>query len=88
MNAAEFRAAILEAIQEVAPEADLSRLADIDEFRDELDLDSMDLLNVMIGIHKRTGVDVPERDYPRLSTLRGAIDYLLRRAGGSGAQPR
>ncbi len=86
MNAAELRAAILEAIQEVAPEADLSRLADIDEFRDELDLDSMDLLNVMIGIHKRTGVDVPERDYPRLSTLRGAIDYLLRHAGGASAQ--
>lgn len=86
MNAAELRAAILEAIQEVAPEADLSRLADIDEFRDELDLDSMDLLNVMIGIHKRTGVDVPERDYPRLGTLRGAVDYLLRHAGGASAQ--
>jgi hypothetical protein len=36
----------------------------------------MDVLNVMIGIHKRTGIDVPERHYARLSTLRKALAYL------------
>lgn len=78
MNTADLRAAIQESLLDVAPEADLASLDDDADIRDELDLDSMDILNVMIGIHKRTGIDVPEGHYARLSTLRRAVEYLER----------
>jgi hypothetical protein len=41
----------------------------------------MDFLNFMISVHERTGIDVPERDYPRLGTLAGALGYLARKLG-------
>jgi acyl carrier protein len=72
----DLRVAVIESIQEVAPEADVASLGEDTDIREELDLDSMDVLNVMIGIHKRTGIDVPERHYARLGTLRKAVDYL------------
>jgi acyl carrier protein len=83
MNATELRSAVLDALQEIAPEADLSILSEDADIRDELDLDSMDFLNFMIGIHERTGIDVPERDYPRLGTLRAALGFLSRQSGGA-----
>ena len=45
-------------------------------FRDQLDLDSMDLLNFVIGLHTALGVDIPEADYSKLATLDGCVDYL------------
>jgi acyl carrier protein len=53
------------------------------EFRQEIDLDSMDFLNFIIGLHARLNVDVPEADYPKLATLNQAIDYLAGRLGAS-----
>jgi acyl carrier protein len=47
-----------------------------DVFRQEFDLDSMDFLNFVIGLHTALGVDVPEADYGKLGTLNAAIDYL------------
>jgi acyl carrier protein len=79
VNESDLRSAVLAALQEIAPEADLTRLADDADIRDELDLDSMDFLNFAIGIHERTGFDVPERDYPRLATLSRALTYLSRK---------
>lgn len=79
------RAALLDAviasIVTVAPEADPDTIPEHASLRDELDLDSMDFLNVVQGIHDRTGIDVPERDYPQLATLATAVDYLLTRSG-------
>jgi acyl carrier protein len=81
VNESDLRSAVLAALQEVAPEADLACLADDADIHDDLDLDSMDFLNFAIGIHERTGIDVPERDYPRLGTLGRALAYLTRKLG-------
>lgn len=70
---------ILATLAQVAPEADLVSLGPDAELRVELDIDSMDFLNFVVGIDERTGVDIPERDYPQLSTLNGCIEYLTRR---------
>jgi acyl carrier protein len=78
---AEIRAAILGALGDVAPEADLSALAGDVAFRDQLDLDSMDLLNVVVALHQRLKIDIPEADYGRLATLDGAVRYLTARLG-------
>jgi acyl carrier protein len=47
--------------------------------RDQLDIDSMDFLNFVIGIDEATGLDIPERDYPQLATLDGCVEYLRTR---------
>lgn len=82
-QATTIRDAVIASIVAVAPEADPATIPDDESLRDELDLDSMDFLNVVQGIHDRTGIDVPERDYPQLATLGGAIDYLIERASAS-----
>ena len=46
-------------------------------FREQLDLDSMDVLNFVIALHAARGVEIPEADYPKLATLDGCVDYVL-----------
>ena len=76
MNQAQAKALIIEVLSNIAPETDFARLRADVELRDELDLDSMDLLNFVARLHERTGRDIPESDYPQLSTLDGAVAYL------------
>jgi acyl carrier protein len=76
MNADEIRRTVLRLLGNIAPEADPEQLKPNVSFRDQLDVDSMDLLNFMIALHKAFGVDVPERDYARLMTLDDCVDYL------------
>jgi acyl carrier protein len=78
----EVRAAVLRALGDIAPEADLSAIQPDVGFRDQLDLDSMDVLNFMIALHAALGVEVPESDYPKLATLDGAVEYVMARGGG------
>ena len=49
------------------------------DLREQIDLDSMDMLNLMIAIHETAGVDIPEADYPQLATLSGCVSYLRTR---------
>ncbi len=76
MTDAEIRALVLELICEVAPEADPAAVRDRDDIREAFDLDSMDFTNLVVAIHDRTRVDIPEADYNKLFTLNGAIVYL------------
>ncbi len=71
-----IREAVVAALKTVAPEADASSLDDSERLRDALDLDSMDFLNFVIAMHKEFGVEIPETDYRKLSTLDGCIAYL------------
>ena len=76
MTPDEATAAVRGAITRVAPDVDIALLDGDVELRGELDLDSMDFLNVLIAIAERTGIEVPERDYPEVGTFRGLVDYL------------
>jgi acyl carrier protein len=76
MTRDEIRAAVLEALGRIAPEADLSSLRADVAIREQLDVDSMDLLNFVTAIHEALGVDIPEADYPRLATLAGCVEYV------------
>jgi acyl carrier protein len=76
MSREEIRSAVLRALGRIAPEADLSQLQPGTRIRDQLDIDSMDLLNFVIGLHKELHVEIPEIDYPKLATLDGCVDYL------------
>lgn len=79
MNRDEIRTAVTDALASVAPEADFETLNARRPLRDQLDIDSFDFLNVVLRLHERLGVDVPEADYTKLATLDGAIDYLAAR---------
>jgi len=76
MTKDEIREIVLRALAQVAPEANLSQIKPDLRIRDQLDIDSMDLLNFVIGLHKELKIDIPEADYPRLATLQGCVDYL------------
>jgi acyl carrier protein len=72
----DLRATIVRVLGEVAPEADLAALRPGVAFREQLDLDSMDLLNFVVGLHGALGIEIPEADYPKLTTLDGCVEYL------------
>jgi acyl carrier protein len=72
----DVRSAVLAVLGRIAPEADLDALPDDADLREELDIDSIDFLNLMIGIHETLGIDVPEQDYAQCATLAGCVAYL------------
>jgi acyl carrier protein len=76
MTKDELRATVLRVLGEIAPEAELDRIKPAVSFRDQLDLDSMDFLNFVIGLHQTLGVDIPESDYPKFASLEGCIEHL------------
>jgi acyl carrier protein len=76
MTKGEIKEVILRVLGQIAPEADLSQLKPDRRIRDQLDIDSMDMLNFVIGIHKELHVEIPEADYPKLATVDGCINYL------------
>ncbi len=76
MTKDEIRGAVLSVLGQLAPEADLSKLKANLRLRDQLDLDSMDVLNFVIALHKKLGVDIPEADYSKLATLDSCVAYL------------
>jgi acyl carrier protein len=75
----EIRATVLGVLGRIAPEADLATLDPDGDLREQLDLDSMDVLNVMIALHEALHADIPETDYAKLGTLNGAVAYLAAR---------
>lgn len=76
MNEQELREVLVRALQEIAPEVDPAAIDPDASLTEQLELDSMDLLNVVVSVHEQTGIEIPERDYPKLSTLNDAIAYL------------
>jgi acyl carrier protein len=63
-------------LRQVAPEADLDQVGPDETLQEALDLDSIDFLNFVVGLHEATGLEIPERDYPLLSTVEGCLTYL------------
>lgn len=76
MTRDDLRAAYLEELTRVAPDIEPASVSEDDHLQDDLELDSMDVLNFVTALHARLGVDIPETDYPQIATLRLALDYL------------
>jgi acyl carrier protein len=75
-NDGEIKVAILNRLREVAPEADLDSLGATENVRQTLDIDSYDFLQFLIGLSEDLGVEVPEGDYGKMTTLTSMVDYL------------
>jgi acyl carrier protein len=76
VSAVDIRAVVQEELGNIAPEMDVGAIDASADLREALDIESMDFLNFITAIHRRLGVNVPEVDYPKLTTLDGAVAYL------------
>ena len=76
MQVTEIKPVILDIIGDIAPDEDLSDVKPDVRLRDQLDLDSMDFLDIVMELRKRYGVEVPEADYPKLASLDSCVEYL------------
>jgi acyl carrier protein len=76
VSAVDIRAVVQEELGNIAPEMDIGAIDASADLREALDIDSMDFLTFITAIHRRLGVNVPEVDYPKLTTLDGAVAYL------------
>lgn len=65
-----------EELSNIAPDMDLAAVELSADLREAIDIDSMDFLNFITAVHHRTGIDIPEIDYPKLVTLKGMFAYL------------
>lgn len=73
------RATVEEAFHQIAPEVDLAEVDPHEEIQEQVDMDSVDLLNLVVLLHEKLSVEIPESDYEELSTLHGMIQYLSAR---------
>lgn len=72
----EVREKVLNIIEDVAVDEDVSAIQDEVPLREQLDLDSMDFLDIVMELKKRHKIEVPQEDYNRLNTLAGCVEYL------------
>jgi acyl carrier protein len=79
MTSAEIQEAILDILASIAPDEDLSKLDPQVPFRDQMELDSMDFLDIVMELRKRYRVQIPEEDYPALASMKSSVDYLFPR---------
>jgi acyl carrier protein len=76
-----LKATALDILRSIAPEVEAGDIEPSRPLRNQVDLDSMDWLNFLIGLHRRLGVNIPEADYARLVTLDNVLDYLQAKLG-------
>ena len=76
MNREEIRDVLLEIIADIDDEADFAALDADKPLRDQLDLDSMDFLDIVMELRKRYKLQIPEDEYPELATLNSCVNYL------------
>lgn len=80
MTPTDIRAVIQDELGRIAPEVEFDSIDPAEDLREQIDIDSMDFLNLITALHQRLGIDIPEADYPKLATLQGALDYLSKAA--------
>jgi acyl carrier protein len=76
MTKDECKQVVLEIIADIAPDEDLGNVKPDVRLRDQLQLDSMDFLDIVMELRKRHGIEVPEKDYMQLASLDSCAEYL------------
>lgn len=80
MDNNEIKALILEELSNIAPEIEADEVPFDQDMREALELDSMDFLNLVIAVSKRTQIVIPEADYAKVLTLNAMISYVMNHA--------
>ncbi len=88
MTDSEVRQIVVDIIEIIAPDADLSNIKDDVRLRDQLELDSMDFLDIVMELRKRYKIEVPKEEYQELASLDSCVAYLAPKfqAIGAGAE--
>jgi acyl carrier protein len=76
MTPAEIREEVIDILSDIAPDEDLSTLKDDVRFREQLELDSMDFLDIVMELRKRHRIQIPEDDYINLASMDSTVAYL------------
>ncbi len=76
MTAGDIRQIVLDILANIAPDEDLSDLQDDVPFREQMELDSMDFLDIVMELRKQHRVQIPEEDYENLTTMASTVNYL------------
>ena len=76
MTKAEIREEVLDILTDIAPDEDLSNLDDSQSFREQMELDSMDFLDIVMELRKRHRIQIPEDDYVNLASMDSTVTYL------------
>ena len=76
MTKEEVKASLLNIISEIVPDEDVMNLEGNTSIRDQIDLDSMDFLDIIMELRKKYQVEIPEEDYPELATMNSSVTYL------------
>lgn len=76
MTKDQVKQVVIDIISDIAPDEDLSQLKSDVRLRDQLQLDSMDFLDIVMELRKRHGIEVPEADYMQLASLDSSAEYL------------
>jgi acyl carrier protein len=76
MTREEIREAVLDILSDIAPDEDMTAIQDDVAFREQLELDSMDFLDIVMELRKRYRVQVPEEDYGELASMQSTVAYL------------
>ena len=76
MTRDEIREEVVDILADIAPDEDLTDLKDDVSFREQLELDSMDFLDIVMELRKRHRVQIPEEDYPELASMASTVAYL------------
>ena len=79
MTREDITAALIDELGRIAPEIDMTGLDAQADLREELDIDSIDFLNLVTALGERLEIEIPETDYPKLATFSDAADYLTQR---------
>lgn len=76
MTKEQIRDAVLEILQDIAPDEDISGLKDDVSFREQMELDSMDFLDIVMELRRRYHVNIPEEEYTALNSMASTVEYL------------
>jgi acyl carrier protein len=76
MTSDDIRVEILNILEDIAPDEDLSNLNDEVAFREQMELDSMDFLDIVMELRKRYRIQIPEEDYTQLASMSSTVTYL------------
>ena len=76
-----LQALMIDKLLQIAPEVSADEIGLDEDLRDQLEIDSMDVLNYAIALHEALGIDIPETDVPKLFTIQGGVAYLRERLG-------
>ena len=76
MTKDDIRLEVLDILSDIAPDEDLSKLKDDVSFREQMELDSMDFLDIVMELRKRHRIQIPEDDYVNLASMSSTVNYL------------